>query len=251
MPDLLIRRTGLDGAFVAKTLTPVAARNPAELVVRPRLVVDAVTAARHREFAATARTAGIPMLVDPDTYYLQDVQHPGDRRAELGFAQRTVLTPTELTRSVQRDIVEAAIEHQIRCGATHLVIPYVHIKSADDGWAEKQIALYRTARAVLDQRRIALPTVAVIDLSWRLLERRTWADGLTPLLTGIDAAGFAEIALAGSNVDGGVHPDDRVAALLSSVRRAGRTAPVLAWNQGLLGESCIAAGAIGYSTGIG
>lgn len=251
MVDLLIRPTGLDGALLAKALTPVSTRNPAELVVHPRLVVDAVTADRHREFSDTARTAGIPMLVDPETYYLQDVQHAGDRWAALPFARRRVVTVSDLTRTVQHEIVEAAIEHQIRCGATHLVLPYMHIKAADDGWVDKQIGLYRTARAVLDQRRIALPTVAVIDLSWRLLPRPTWPDVLLPLLTAIDAAGFNEIALAGSNVDGGAHPDDRAQALLGSITRAAHTAPVIAWNQGLLGELCVAAGAIGYSTGLG
>lgn len=191
------------------------------------------------------------MLVDPETYYLQDVQHPGDRWAALPFARPGVMTPSELTRTVQREIVEGAIDHQIRCGATHLIIPYVHIKMADDGWTEKQIGLYRTTRALLNEHGIALPTVAVVDLSWRLLERRTWPEALLPLLGEIATAGFDEIGLAGSNVDGGVHPDDRAKSLLASVRRAGRTAPVIAWNQGLLGELCVAAGAIGYGTGIG
>lgn len=129
---------------------------------------------------------------------------------------------------MQRESVESAIERHIRCGATHLVLPYLHIKAGDDGWGDKQIGLYRTARAVLDRRRIALPTVAVIDLSWRLLQRRTWPEALLPLLTAIDAAGFDEIALAGSNVDGGAHPNDRAQALLGSITRAARTAPVIA-----------------------
>lgn len=251
MPDLLIRASGLDGALIAKMLTRVAARKPEELVVRPRLVVDAVTALRHREFAETARIAGVPMLVDPETYYLQDVQHAGDRWAALPFARQAAMTVSDVSRGVQREIIEAAIEHQIRCGATHLVLPYLHIKRADDGWAEKQIGLYRTARAVLDQRGIALPTIAVIDVSWRLLDRRTWSDGLLPMLATIEAAGFDEIALAGSNVDAGTHPEGRAQALLASVARAARTAPIIAWNQGLLGELSVAAGAVGYSTGIG
>jgi hypothetical protein len=59
MVDLLIKPTVLDGALMAKALTPVSTRNPAKLVVHRRLVVDAVTAARQREFADTARTAGM------------------------------------------------------------------------------------------------------------------------------------------------------------------------------------------------
>jgi hypothetical protein len=251
MPDLVIRPTGHDGALMARILTPIGTRNPADLVVRPRLVLDAVTAVRHPEFAATARVAGVPMLVDPNTYYLQDYQHPADRWAALPFARPPVMTVSELTTTVQRDIVEAAIDFQIRHGATHLIAPYLHIKSADDGWADKQVGLYRMTRRVLHERGVALPTVAVLDLSWRLLDRAVWSQVLLPLLSTIGAAGFDEIALCGSNVDGGVHPEDRTAMLLASVRRAGRTAPVIAWNQGLLGELCVAAGAIGYGTGIG
>lgn len=251
MPDLLIRPTGLDGALLAKALTPVAGRRSAELVVRPRLVVDAVTAARHREFSDTARVAGIPMLVDPETYYLQDFQHASDRWASLPFARRAVMTVSDLSADVQRKIVEAAFGHQIRCNATHLMIPYLHMKSVNDGWAERQISLFRVARSVLDQRDITLPTVAVIDLNWRLLERHTWSEVLLPLLAAADTAGFDEIALAGSNVDGGVRPADRAAALIATIEQAVRTAPVIAWNQGLLGELCVTAGASGYGTGIG
>jgi hypothetical protein len=251
VPDLLIRPTGLDAALMTRFLTPLSTRTWADLVVRPRLVLDAVTAARLPKFAATARVAGVPLLVDPNTYYLQDQQHPTDPWAALPFARAGVMTVADLTRAVEREIVEAAIDFQIRRGATHLIAPYVHIKTANDGWVDKQIGLYRTTRAVLDERGIALPTVAVLDLSWRLLDQVAWTQVLIPVLTAIEAAGFDEIALAGSNVDGGVRPEDRVATLLASVRRAGRVAPVIAWNQGLLGELCVAVGAVGYSTGIG
>lgn len=251
MPNLLIRPTGLDAALMAKALTPVASRAPSDLVVHPRLVLGADVAARQPEFARTARQAGVPMLVDPETYYLQDIQHPGDRWAALPFARAGVMTSSELTRPVQRELTEQALGHQIRCGATHLITPYVHISRAGDGWTERQIGLYRATRAALDEHGIRLPTVAVIDLSWRLLDRRIWLDVLLPLLAAAETAGFDEIALAGSNVDGGVHPEERVVDLLATIRRAGRVAPVIAWNQGLVGELCVAAGAAGYSTGIG
>lgn len=91
----------------------------------------------------------------------------------------------------------------------------------------------------------------MIDLGWRMLDRRTWNSVLLPLLVAIKAAAFDEIALVGSDVDSGVHPDNRAADLIATIRHATHTAPVIAFNQGLLGELCVAAGAIGYSTGIG
>jgi hypothetical protein len=251
MPDLLIRPTGLDAALMRRVLTPVGARDHRDLVVHPRLVLDAAAAAKYPEFAATARVAGIPLLVDPDTYYLQDVQHADDQWAQLPFARRDAMTPSELTRTAQRELVDAAIDHQIRCGATQVVVPYVHIKSADDGWVDRQICLYRRTREFLDERGIALPTLAIVDVSWRLLERNTWGEALLPLLSEIASVGFDEIGLAASNVQGGAHPELRAASLLASVQRASRTAPVIAWNEGRLGELCVAAGAVGYGSGIG
>jgi hypothetical protein len=190
-------------------------------------------------------------LVDPDTYYLQDVQHPQDGWSALPFARPEAMTPSDLTPVLQRTLVEAAIDHQIRHGATHLVIPYVHIRSAEDGWLDRQIGLLRTSRDLLTHRRIALPTIAVLDLSWRLAERNKWPEALLPLLGEVTTAEFGEIGLAVSNVDAGAHPDLRAESLLASIRRVGRTAPVLAWNQGLLGELCVADGALGYGTGLG
>ena len=251
MPDLLIRPTGLDAALISKALTPVATRAPGELVIHPRVVLGADIAARMPEFAAVARRAGVPMLIDPETYYLQDYQHPADRWAALPFGRTGVLTAGELTRTIQRELAETVIDHEIRHGATHVIAPYVHIKKADDGWTERQVGLYRATRAVLDEQGIRLPTIAVVDLGWRLLDRRNWSTVLLPLLAAVEALGFDEIALAGSNVDGGVHPEDRAADLLTTVRRVARTAPVIAWNQGLFGEICVAAGAAGYGTGIG
>jgi hypothetical protein len=82
-----------------------------------------------------------------------------------------------------------------------------------------------------------LPLTAVIDLGWRLLDRRTWPEVLDPLLTAAGAAGCDEIALAGSNVDLGAHPEQRLADLLATVRRCAPTAPVIGWNQGLSARS--------------
>ncbi|WP_375504833.1 hypothetical protein [uncultured Jatrophihabitans sp.] len=251
MPDLLIRPSGLDAALMDTFLMPLAGRPPGDVVVRPRLVLPAHIAASKTQFADSARRAGVPVLVDLDTYFLQDLQHPGDPWAKLPFARPDVLTPTQLTRELALDITRAAIAAQIAAGATALMCPYIHIKAAGDGWAERQILLYRAMRAVLDAEKISLPTVAVVDIGWRLLERPAWSQALGPLLAAIDAAGFDEIALSATGVDDGAKPQDRTASLLAAIARAKVTAPVIAFNQGLLGELAIAGGAVGYSTGIG
>jgi hypothetical protein len=55
----------------------------------------------------------------------------------------------------------------------------------------------------------------------------------------------------GSKVDDGVHPDQRLVTFMAVLRRIKRRFPVIAWQQGVLGEAAVAAGAIGYETGLG
>lgn len=73
-----------------------------------------------------------------------------------------------------------------------------------------------------------------------------------PLLAALDALQPAEVALAVSKIDQGAHPEDRLADLYAVIERLRRRRlPVLMWNQGTLGEACVAAGAAGDETGIG
>ncbi len=60
-----------------------------------------------------------------------------------------------------------------------------------------------------------------------------------------------EVALAASKVDAGASPDRRLNDLAAVIGQISRHFPVLAWQQGALGEACVAAGAIGYETGLG
>ena len=76
MLELLIRPTGLDVGLMRKILTPIGARNPADLVIHPRLVLDAVTAVGHPRFADIARVAGVPMLIDPDASTCRTINTP-------------------------------------------------------------------------------------------------------------------------------------------------------------------------------
>lgn len=251
MPDLLVRPTGLDAGLIERALAPLAHRPPASLIVKPRLVLNAVLAARNPVFAASARRAGVPVLVDTQLPYLQDRQHVDDRWAALPFGDWRALTPADLSTKRQAHIVEADLRYQIENGATRLLTPYLHIAGAGDGWLETQVALYRLTRLNLDHAGVRLPVTAVLDLGWRALDRVTWPTTLSPLLEAIAAAGYDEIALAGSGADAGARPAERLADLLATVSRCARTAPVIAWRQGLYGEACIAAGAVGYETSIG
>lgn len=218
-----------------------------------RVVVDAHTAAAVPALAAIARRAGLPMLVDPETFYLQDHQHDGDAWASLPFASRPALTPADLMSAGRQDqLVADCLSFQLAHGATSVIPPYVHIERADDGWAEVQIGLLRRTRRFLEAENLDLPVVAVLALSWRLVARTSWPAVFDRVNTALRDLAPAEVAVAASKIDQGKHPERRLGGFYAVIERLARTHPsVLVWNQGLLGEAGVAAGASGYETGIG
>ncbi|MBN9619183.1 MAG: hypothetical protein J0H43_05565, partial [Actinobacteria bacterium] len=143
------------------------------------------------------------------------------------------------------------LEFQLEHGATQLIAPYLHVERADDGWVGVQALLYRRTRDYLTTNNLALPVLAPLALSWRLLGRVRWAHALEPLAAALGDLAPNDVALAGSRVHQGVHADHRLADLLAATGELASRHRVIAWRQGLFGEAAIAAGAAGYETGIG
>jgi hypothetical protein len=253
MAQLIIRANGADAALLTRLLEdrpgmPVhAARS------RPsRLVVDAPTAASHPEIAVAARRAGLPMLIDPQTFYLQDYQHSDDPWARLPFADPAVATVADLRSDARTDrLVATSLEYQLARGASMLIAPYVHVDCSSDGWAEVQAGLYRRTRRYLDHQQLRLPVLAPVAVSWRLVGRPTWPSAMDGIVGGLRELRPDEVALAASRVDQGKQPEERLVDLYAAIGLLRRDWPVIAWHQGVLGEACVAAGALGYETGIG
>lgn len=246
MAELLIRAGGQDAALVAAVLGGPQQHRP------HRVVVDAHVASAAPSIGLSAKTAGVPFLIDPQTFYLQDVQHAADPWAQLTFADPHRSSPSDLCHPRRIDaLVAGVVDYQLACGATAVVMPYVHVEAVNDGWGEVQAALWRATRRYVDRAGLALPTVAVLALGWRVLDRSSWPDGLDRLRRALDQAEPTEVALAASKVDAGVKPEERLASVIAVTRRLARRHPVLAWQQGVLGEAAVAAGARGYECGIG
>lgn len=235
---VLMRRIfGIDGS-VAATYRP------------SQLVADAHVVAG-TDLAATARTAGVPFLIDPLTHYLQDIQHLGHPWTRLPFGTASSATPSDLMRAARaRELVEEIVEHQLANGATKIIAPYLHVERPDSAWIGAQVALWRSTRVVLDARGESLPVIAVIALGWRCMNGRT-SPNLMPLWDALRELEPTEVALAASKSHDGTKPDERLVDLLILTRELGRSWPVIMWQQGLLGEACVAAGAQGYECGIG
>jgi hypothetical protein len=242
------------GAGDERLLERVLARSSTAETFRgpDRVVVDAHVAARRSGFAELARQAGVPLLVDPQTHYLQDVQYPDFPWACLPFGDANLNTPSDLSSSIRQDrLVATCVDFQLSCGATAVIPPYVHVERASDGWLDVQAGLWRRTRNHLDGQNLTLPVVPVLAVGWRLLDPSNWPEGIDRLQAPLAELAPEQIAIAASKVDQGRHADQRLQGLISTIRHLRRRAPVLAWQQGALGEAAVAGGAIGYETGLG
>lgn len=127
--ELVIRPGRGDQHVIADLLAPGGASIylPDGRPVIDRLVVDAHLAPTRPRFAASAREAGIPMLVDPLTPLWQAEVRGGDAWAALPFGREAPFTPAELSKPSVRDLwVAKVVDFQLEHGATAIIPPYVH-----------------------------------------------------------------------------------------------------------------------------
>lgn len=251
MAELLIRASSQDAKLLRRVFgfegSLAAPAHP------DRIVVDAhvPSTAGGIDICATARRAGIPFLIDPQTYLLQDAQHPGDSWAALPFGDPARWSALGMDAAVQEELVGRVVDYQIANGATSIIPPYVHLQKSDSEWIQVQTGLWEQTRRYLDREGITLQVTAVVSVGWRVLQNPRGFAALGPTMAALATLQPREVALAASKVDQGVHPEDRLTDLVSTVERLTRNYPVILWQQGHLGEVGVAAGAAGYECGIG
>lgn len=243
----LILRAGLDDAPALGRFLGERGEGLAPL----RVVADAHAAAKGRDLAASASAAGVPFLVDPQTFFFQDQQEAWDPWASLPYAESSALTPADITQSRLHSIVDSVLSFQVEQQATFVIPPYFHLGRSEAGWAELQTAAWRRTRRSMDRLGIELPVFAVVSLDWTRLRGVGAFYGGSELLSALRILAPNELGLAVSKAHLGAKPAERLIDLSATVARLSEVAPVFAWQQGLLGEVCVAAGAAGYETGIG
>lgn len=249
MPELLIRAGASDAALMRRTFGigggAAASRRPCRIVVDAHVPLSA-------DLATTARRAGVPFLVDPQTYFLQDAQHAGGEWTRLPYAISRPVSLGELESPlVVERLVARCVEHQLTSGATMIIAPYVHLDRTDSPWIAVQRNLWLATRRYLDREHVALDVVAVLAVGWRMLHLIRGRAALAPASRALVELCPTEIAVAATRAHQGAHAQESLHELLLLVEDIGRRWPVIMWQQGLLGEVCVAAGAIGYETGIG
>lgn len=218
-----------------------------------RLVVDAhVPLGRGSSLASLARGAGVPFLIDPETYYLQDAQHSGANWCQTPFGEPAACSALDVADiASQERLVKAVVDYQLDHGATSVIAPYFHIERPDSLWVNVQADVWDRTQAYLEREGISLPVVAVTALGWRCLHPLQGMPKLAGLWDALAHLNPTEIALAASKIHLGARPQDRMAELLMAVRTLSGDYKVTMWQQGLLGEMCVIEGASGYECGIG
>lgn len=245
-PYLLIRPNAQDAKLLPNLL---AVRKPA--LPRLHVVLDAHVAARSPELTVGARDAGSPLLVDPQTYLLQDRQHASDPWCALPFATASPLLPDMFQPERLDALIRDVVAFQVRQGASSIIPPYFFLGRNELGWADVQARVWRGTRAALDDLDVKLPVTAVTSVDWSRLRGMGAFAPDEELDRALRDLAPNEVAVASSKSHLGARPEERVLDLCAAITRLSRIAPVIAWHQGILGEACVAAGAQGYESGIG
>jgi hypothetical protein len=247
MAALTIRPDFNDHLVVADLLAPRAA-GLGTLSPRPidRLIVDATTAHRRPQFASAAAGAGIPLLVDPMTHLLG--AHPADSFSKLPYG---CILPSDLeTRAGRTRLIEQATRFQVEQGASTVIPPYLHLPSPSSPRVETQLLLLEETAGYMTREGLHLPALPVLAVSrGRFAARRHWSAGLDILLTAAEQLHPAEVMLAFSGSRATTF--EHCIQLMTTIMHVAQHVPVSISRPGMHAQAMIAAGAIGYETGIG
>jgi hypothetical protein len=249
--ELSLRVGAQDEAFLRNLfgLTPDSRRAP---WLPDRLVVDAHVPLSAPGLAGIARAAGRPYLIDPETYFLQDSQHPSVPWGRVPFGNPHEVTAFKWAdEGFRTTLVKSVIDYQLDHDATMLIPPYLHLDTPDDPLVGIQADLLRKSADYLRTRDIHVPVLVVVALGWRCLHPTQGVPALEEVWAATAALGPAEVALAASRVHLGKSAPDRIAEFLMLIRSLSSTYKATAWQQGLLGELAVVEGAAGYETGLG
>lgn len=254
--DLFVRAGRTDNRVLDELVAPATAGMPfgGRRVPMRALVLDAPTAAGQPGLRDSALSAGLPLLIDPLTYLFQDQQPAGSGWASLGFADFRSFSPGEFTSDAELDnLIHRTLSFQLDHGASVLIPPYFHAKSPDDPWFQVQLAVNRRTTAYLRSEGINVPTAPVLAGSLRGFgSRASWAAGVDTFVRSLSNLNvrYVPLALSSSRAQRG-DTEDRLGAYLATVHHVAGTADIIAWRQGQYGLASVAAGAIGYQTGLG
>ncbi len=251
MSELLIRASMNDHLVVGDLLAPTTGPRLARR--RPsidQLVADAHVAAARPTLSDFAQGAGVPYLIDPDTFFLQSGVSPDDRWALLPFGHSEPVAASDV--KVNR-LVADVVEFQLESGATTVVPPYFYATSPTDPWFVLSLRLIDETAEYLRDNDIHLPVMPFLCVqSHTFGNQLTWASGVDRFVERAKQVDGSTVALCFSPAGNGEDGYGKVRRLFDAswhVKESGLR--VVAWRQGIYGPGLVAAGLDGYECGIG
>lgn len=252
--ELLIRPGHDDHLVIAEILgsaAPGGGLTPSPIA---RLVSDAHHAASRTDISETASDRGIPYLIDPLTYLWQGRVREEHPWANLPFGQAASIPPSAFNDPFERErVVVAAVDFQREHGATAIIPPYPYVESHEDPWFEIALDLVDRTAAYLSDAGVMLPIVPV--LCFKVQSFATVAglelgiDRFVEVCSRHNVAFIAALPSPAGGKDDGIAKTRWVFRTLLHLNNA--DVRVVAWRQGALGPSLVAAGLAGYETGLG
>lgn len=253
---LFVRAGHSDNRVIEELLAPATAGLPfgGRNVPMRAIVVDAPTAAVQPAFREAAEAAGIPLLIDPLTHLLQYEQAPDNSWAGLPYADAQLRSPRDFVDSAVIDeLISSSVTFQIEHGASVLIPPYFHLTSPDDPWFNVVLRANQRTRQYLRAEGIDLPVAPLLAGALQKFgNQASWSKGIDRFLRSIEDmhVRYVPMALSASrNTQGDT--EDRIGAYLATIRHVSAVADTVAWRQGQYGLAALAAGAVGYQTGMG
>lgn len=253
-PQLAIRPGWNDHLVVEDLLAPGGSgRRPGANPVIDRLVIDASIALREPRYTEAAASAGVPIIVDPQTFLVPSRVDPSNAWARLKFGvSRPVPKSAIIDYLNEGTFVEDVIEYQIEHGATAIAPPYFHSQSEDDpGFTATHYAMYLTHR-VMEREGIDLPILPVLSARLdRFSTPEAQRESLSHFADDALLYGAREVAFIlgpSGNANDSYARVHGLFSVVDALRSYGLN--VLPLRQGLHGFALAAIGAIGYETGI-
>ncbi len=252
MSELFIRPAHNDHRLVETLLSTTGGVRKLRRPIS-RLVLDAPVAAKEPVFVEAAKASGTPVLIDPLTFFLQDEVAVGDPWERLPYGRSDAIPMAELgDPTVQYQLISSVVDFEIYFGATAVIAPYL-LLADDPRTLEVSLALLSKTRSFMESRDIQLPLIAIFALpASKTVAGETHESALEQLAKAASSASTTNVALAVSGTGGA---DDRLhhvqIVLHDTEFLAAQGASVIAWRQGLIGPCAVAAGALGYESGIG
>ncbi len=253
MGELLIRAGYNDHEEIGSLLTPGAAT-----ALRPppiqRLVADVQIAAQRPVLADDAERASIPYLVDPLTPFLQAEIDPAStwvRKVDFGVSEALLVSDFSDARISQ--VVATVVETQVTLGATAIIPPYLFADSPDDPLFAVSLRMLQATARYMRHNDVNLPLVPLFcGNRSSFCDPTKWNRGIDRFIAAAADLGPQSLAVCFSPLgDAKTSYKTAMLALGAMGRFTATGIPVLAWRQGMLGPTMVAAGAAGYECGIG